>query len=443
VIFHGVKAFVFVWSGQAVSLIGSSLTGFALGVWVYQDTSSATQFAFIMVCASLPSVLISPWAGALVDRWNHRWTMILSDTGAALSTLVIVLLLVAGRLEVWHIYLATAISSTLSAFQWPAYIAATTQLVPRKHLGRASGMLQMARGIAQVTAPMIAGSLLGVIGLKGIVLLDLTTFLVALGTLLVTRFPKVATVDEQQDHRGTLTQEMIDGWQYIAKRPGFVGLLLFFAVSNLFIGIVEVLVTPLILTIASAILLGAIMTSAGAGMLVGSVGMSIWGGPQHRMHGVVGGMLLSGLSILLSGMTTSPILICIVVFFILLGIPVVNGCTQVIFQEKVPLHMQGRVFALTGALSGIALPFSATVAGPLADYVFEPLMAVDGPLAGSVGELMGAGPGSGIRLMFIILGVLLVIGTFLAYRNPRLRNIEEELPDIESDTSVELVTVEN
>ncbi len=429
----GMRVFTIVWFGQLVSLVGSSLTGFGLGVWVYEGTGSVTQFAFITVFAALPGVLISPLAGALVDRWDHRRTMILSDTGAGLSTLAMVLLFAAGRLEVWHIYVATAISSILGAFQWPAYIAATTLLVPKQHLGRASGMLQMARGVAQIVAPVLAGSLLGVIGLEGIVLLDLATFLVALGTLLVIRLPRAATAVEQRGQGSSLMGEVVEGWRYIAMRPGFVGLLLFFAASNFLVGIVQVLVTPLVLTVASAALLGVILTSGGIGMFVGSVAMSVWGGPQRRMNGVVGGMLLSGLSILLSGIVTSHLLICVVVFFILLGIPVINGCTQVIFQDKVAIHMQGRVFALTGAIAGAAFPFAYAVAGPLADYVFEPLMAVSGPLAGSLGELMGVGPGSGIRLLFVLLGALTMIVTLAAYQHPRFRHLEAELPDVTPD----------
>lgn len=441
---HGVRAFAFVWFGQLVSLVGSSLTGFGLGVWVYQGTGSVTQFAFITVCAALPGVLISPFAGALVDRWNHRLTMILSDTGAGLSTLVVVLLLVSGRLEVWHIYVATGVSSILSAFQWPAYIAATTLLVPKKHLGRASGMLQMARGLAQIVAPVTAGFLIGVIDLKGIVLIDLVTFFVALATLLVVRFPKAASVVERQGKGGSLLEEVVEGWHYIAVRPGFIGLLLFFAAGNFLVGIVQVLVTPLVLTVASAALLGAILTSGGVGMLVGSVAMSVWGGPQRRMNGVIGGMLLSGLSILLSGIVTSHIVICVVVFFILLGMPVINGCTQVIFQDKVAVHMQGRVFALTGAISGIALPLAYGVAGPMADYVFEPLMSASGLFAGSVGEFMGVGPGSGIRLMFVVLGALTMIVTLMAFQHPRLRQLEDELPDAAPDAApADLVAVKS
>ena len=138
---RGMRTFVIIWFGQLVSLVGSGLTGFAMGVWLYQQTGSVTLFALNALCFILPQALFSPLAGALVDRWDRRWAMILSDTGAGLSTFFLALLLFAGRLEIWHVYLATAVNALFGTFQWPAYSAATTLLVPKKHLGRASRMV--------------------------------------------------------------------------------------------------------------------------------------------------------------------------------------------------------------------------------------------------------------------------------------------------------------
>src|SRR5919106_3757646 len=171
-VIRGVRTLIIVWLGQLVSLVGSGVTGFALSIWVYQRTGSATQFALIAFCGVLPIVLLSPLAGALVDRWDHRWTMILSVIGGALSTLVLALLLTAGRLEIWHIYVVATINSTLTAFQWPAYIAATTLLVPKQHLGRAGGMLQMGQAIVQLSAPGLGSLLLEIIQLQGVILFE-------------------------------------------------------------------------------------------------------------------------------------------------------------------------------------------------------------------------------------------------------------------------------
>ena len=182
------RTFLIVCLGQLVSLTGSGITSFALGVWIYQKTGSVTQFALMALAATLPMILISPFAGALVDRWNRRWAMILSDTGAALCTLCIATLFWYDRLEVWQLYLLTAIAGTFNAFQWPAYTAATTMIVPKEQLGRASGIMQIGRGVAQVVAPGIAGVLLVTIGLRGIILIDFASFTIALMTLLFVRF---------------------------------------------------------------------------------------------------------------------------------------------------------------------------------------------------------------------------------------------------------------
>ncbi len=427
------RVFILIWFGQLVSLIGSGLTGFALGIWVYQRTGSVTQFALISLCTTLPLILISPLAGTLVDRWNRRWLMILSDSAAGLSTLAIALLLVAGRLEVWHIYLAAAWGSTFSAFQWPAYAAATTLLVPKKHLGRASGMTQLGQAVAQLISPVLAGVLLVTIQLPGIILLDFSTFVCALVTLLLVRFPDAKTTAAPQSGKGSLLREAAYGWRYITARPGLFGLLIFFTASNFLLGFVVVLATPLVLSFASSVVLGTILSIGGMGMLVGSLVMSTWGGSQRRINIVFGFMLLSGLCIMAAGLRPSIPLFALATFLFFFGLPIINGSCQVIFQKKVAPDVQGRVFALNGAIAGASLPLAYVVAGPLADKVFEPLMASNGALAGSIGQLIGVGPGRGIGLLFIVMGALTILVTVVAYQYPRLRVVEDELPDAVAD----------
>jgi len=434
------RVFIIIWFGQMVSLIGSGLTGFALGVWVYQRTGSVTQFALISLFTTLPGIVISPIAGTLVDRWDRRWTMLLGDCGAGLSTLAIALLLFADRLELWHIYLATSVSSTCSAFQYPAYAAATTLLVPKQHLGRASGLLHLGQSVAQLISPVMAGILVVTVQIQGVILLDFATFLFALVTLLLVRFPKPQpeTTQASKAGKGSLLREAAYGWTYITARPGLLGLLIFLATSNFLVGIVEVLATPLVLSFASAAVLGTVLSIGGSGMLVGSVVMSTWGGPVRLIKSVFGFTLLNGLCILVAGLRPSAKLFAVAAFLFFVGLPIINGSIQVIFQRKVVPDVQGRVFALMGAISGSSLPLAYLVAGPLADRVFEPLMTTGGLLAGSIGQLIGVGPGRGIGLMFITLGALTMLVTVVAYQYPRLRLVEEELPDAIADPAAAL-----
>jgi len=430
---RGMRAFTLIWLGQFASLVGSGLTGFALGVWVYRQTGSATQFALISLFTTLPGIVMSPLVGALVDRWDRRWVMVFSDLGAALSTLSVAALLFVGRLQVWHIYLAMAASSTFGAFQWPAYSAATTLLVPKKHLGRAGGMVQFAEAVAQIASPALAGLLVIKIQVWGVILVDVATFIFAVLTMLSVRIPRPEATAEGKVGKGTLLQEAAYGWSYIVARPGLLGLLLLFAVTNFSMGVVSVLFTPMVLSFASAAVLGNLLSVLGVGMLLGSLVMSAWGGPKRRIRGVLGFECLMGVCIALAGVRPSVPLIAGAAFLGFFGSPVVNGSSQAIWQAKTAPDVQGRVFAVRRMIAWSSLPLAYLIAGPLADRVFEPLLAAGGPLTGSVGQLIGVGPGRGIGLLYIVMGVLNVLAVAAGWLYPRLRLMEDELPDVVAD----------
>ncbi len=430
---YGLGAFSIIWFGQLISLIGTTLTDFALGVWVYQETGSVTRFALVTVTTILPGVLISPVAGALIDRWDRKLAMIFSDTGAAICTLAIFILLFTNRIEIWHIYVLTALSSLFNAFQWPAYIASVTLLVPKKHLGRASGMAQFSEAIAQIAAPVSGGFLLIAIQIWGVILIDFSTFLFALLTLFFVRIPRPEPSKKESEEESSLMREIVYSWHYLTKRRGLLGLLTFYLVIEFTLGIVVTLVTPLILSFASSAVLGTILSFAGIGMLLGSVLMAIWGGPQRQVFGVLGFTLVQGVILLAGGLQPNAYLIGAAAFLFLFVNPIVVGCDQVIWQRKVAPNVQGRVLAIHHMASWVSLPFAALAAGPLADYIFEPLLAADGALAGSIGQIIGVGPGRGIGLLFIIMGILTILATIAGYSYPRLRLLEQELPDMISD----------
>ncbi len=425
----GLKSFLIIWVGQSISLVGSGLTGFALGVWVFQRTGSVTQFALISLFTTLPGIVFSPMAGALVDRWDRRMAMILSDSGAGLCTLTIALLIFSRQIQIWHIYLVMAISSTFSAFRWPAYTAATTLLLPQEQFGRGGGMLQLTEAIAQIGAPVIAGALVGVIQIYGVILIDFTSFLIALVTLFVVRFPRPAATAEGKAGQGSLLREAGYGWTYIRARPGLFGLLLFFATTNFATGIVQVLFTPLVLSFSTPDVLGRILSIGGLGFLIGSLAMSAWGGPRPRIYGILGLSLLQAFVLLAAGLPPSPVVLTVAVFFFFFSIPIVNGCSQAIWQSKTAPDVQGRVFAVRRMIAWSTLPLAYLIAGPLADQVFEPLLMEEGLLAHSVGQVIGVGAGRGIGLLFIGLGLFCLLATATVFAYPRLRHVERELPD--------------
>lgn len=423
------RTFFIVWFGQLISTLGSGLSGFALGVWIYQETSSTTLYAMSMLAYALPTVLLSPLTGALVDRWERRRVMMLSDTGAGLSTLAIALLFLSGRLHIWHIYLATMLNASFTSLQWPAYSAATTLLVPKEHLGRAGGMVQIGEAISLLIAPAVAGAMLVNIGLPGVLLTDFATFAFAVGTLLFVRFPRHQLQTAEPERKASLMKDAAYGWRYILARPGLLGLLVIFALSNLLFGLTNPLLAPMVLELTTPDRLGVLASIAGLGMLLGTLVMSAWGGPKRRIHGVLGFMAVSGMFIALIGIRPWLPLMTFAGFCLMFTGPIINGSSQALWQTKVAAEVQGRVFSIRRMIAWSTTPLAYLLAGPLADKVFTPLLLPGGLLADSVGRILGVGPGRGIALLFVLVGLLSILVSLAGYAIPRIRCVELELPD--------------
>lgn len=424
----GMPAFLLTWFGQVVSLVGSGLTSFALGVWVFERTGSPTLFAYIGLFAVLPRVVFSPVAGALIDRLDRRKVMILADAGAGVSTLFVALMLFTGRLELWHIYLSAAASSLCGTFQWPAYSAAVTQLVPSKHLGRANGMNQFGRAAAEIFSPLLAGVLVLTIHLEGVILIDVATFLFAMLTLSLVRFPRLENQPVGNSLAG-FREDLVFGGQYIFARKGLLNLMFFEIAVNFIWGMVGALLVPMILSYTTSDQLGAVITIAGTGMLTGSLVMTGWGGPKRRIHGVLYFELLSGVCFMLMGLRPVFWLTALGAFGAHVTIALVFGSNQTLWQTKIAPESQGRVFAARQMFASLAAPLAYILAGPLAEQVFDPWMVSGNSLSAQLGQVIGQGAGRGIGLMFVLMGAAKMIVSALAYANPRVRLIEDELPD--------------
>ena len=300
--------------------------------------------------------------------------MILSDGGAAICTLAVAGLLMAGRLEVWHIFLATFLNETFRAMQGPAFAAAVTQLVPKAQFGRVNGWMQLGGGMAQMVAPVLAGMVIGLTGLQGVLIVDLATFLFAVGTLLATQFPQLKSTSDKVSQKRSLISDLRAGWRYIVTRPGLVALLVVIAVANYLVGNAEAVLTPMILSFAPPETLGVILTLGGFGMLVGSLALSVWGGGSRRVYTVMGFYALLGLTVIAAGLSPSAPLVAGALFVIFLCVPIFIGTTQAILQTKVDPGMQGRVFALRTTLNTGAFALAYLTGGPLVDLIFEPLV---------------------------------------------------------------------
>ena len=428
----GMFAFIIIWIGQLVSVLASSMSHFALTIWMYQQTESATALAMMQVFFITPFLLISPFAGVMVDRYNRKLMMMLSDLAAIIATGTIFILYSLGMLEFWHLYIAAVLNGIGNTFQWPAYSAAISTMIPKEQLGRANGLMSLMEAGPGVLAPLLAGALLPFIGLTGILAIDVVTFFFAVGALLFVHIPQPRKTEEGQKESGNIWSEAAYGFTYIFARPSLLGLQLVFFFGNLFSGIGFTLMAPMILarTSSDSLIFGAVQTAGAIGAVAGGILMSVWGGFKRRVHGVLLGWMLTSISgMLLLGIGQGlSIWIPAMVFGALFG-PLINASNQAIWQAKVAPDLQGRVFSARRLIAWFAQPIAPIIAGTLADFVLEPAMRSNGAMASLFGGLVGTGPGAGMGLLMVVCGLAAALVGLTGYFIPAIRNAEDLLPD--------------
>jgi MFS family permease len=432
------RTFFTIWSGQLISLLGSQLTGFALGVWVYSQTKSVMMLALVQVAQQAPYVLLSPLAGVLSDRWNRRTAMIVSDAGAGLSVLAIAILYLTHHLQFWMVIPINLWMASFNTLMWPALTASVTLLVPKKQFGRANGFVQLGEALPQIAGPALAGMLYVAIQIGNMALIDFATYAFSvLLMLFFVRIPSPPRTQEGTDAKGSVWKEMRFGWDYIVARKGLLALLLFFLVSNFLSGVMSPLIVPLILDNWDATTLGFLSTLMGVGMLAGTLVMSAWGGGKRKIFTLLGAGLLGGLFLSAVGLRVLLPLIAVCGVGLMFCAPFMNACSQAIWQSKVAPDVQGRVFAVRRTIawsSGIIAPL---LAAPLADRVFKPAMTAGGSLAPLLGPIFGVGASRGVGVLITIVGLLTAAVSVVAVFTPRIRRVELDLPDYEIPEKLE------
>jgi MFS transporter, DHA3 family, macrolide efflux protein len=427
---HSLRSFLIIWIGQLVSLVGSQLTGFALGVWVYDQTKSVMLLALTQVAFQTPQIIFSPLAGVLADRWDRRTAMIVSDFGAGLAVLATAVLYINNRLEPWMVIPLNFWMSAFTALMWPAYTASITMLVPKSQYGRANGFVQLGEALTQIAGPALAGVFYVTIRLGNMALIDFATYLfsVALMILLV-RIPRPQQTEDGHQAKGSMWKEMRFGWDYIVARKGLLMLLMFFFLMNFLGGIMGPLLTPLILDNWKADVLGYLSTVMGVGMLAGTLVMSAWGGGKRKVYTLLGAGVVSSIFLSAVGLRISIPLIAVCGFGFMFCMPLLNASSQAIWQAKVAPDVQGRVFAIRRMIAWSSGLIAPLLAAPLADYVFKPGMAEGGALAALLGPLVGVGTNHGVGILISVLGLLSVGVSVLSFFNRSIRNVEVDLPD--------------
>ncbi len=429
----GMTAFIIVWIGQLISILATDMTRFALTIWAFEKTGTATALALVNVFFIVPFLVMSPIAGAMVDRYNRKMMMMVSDLGAGIATVIVFALQATGNLEVWHLYVTSAITGLFNCFQWPAYSASISLMVPKEQLGRVNGMMSLMEAGPGVISPLLAGALIGVIGITGILSIDVVTFVLAIAALAFVVVPQPQQSESGRQAQGNLLSEAAYGFRYIFARPSLLGLQLVFLFGNIFSGIFQTLLAPMVLsqTGNNELALGSVQSAGALGAIVGGVLMSVWGGTKRRVHGVLLGHIIIGVveQILFGVGRTLPIWVAAMALGNMI-IPWLNGSNQAIWQAKVAPDLQGRVFSARRLIAWGANPLSALTAAFLADRIFGPaMMQPNSALANNFGWLVGTQPGSGMALMMIFGGIGVVLVGSLGYLVPAVRNAEDLLPD--------------
>jgi MFS family permease len=433
----GMRAFTVVWFGQFISLLGTNMTNFAITIWAWQQTGEATTLALTGLAFVLPNVLMYPIAGALVDRWNRKFVMMISDLAAGISTIFILIFFIAGRLEIWHILTANVFSGLFQSFQFPAYSAAVSTMLPKEQYTRASGMLSLAQNTSGILSPVAAGILLTIIGTGGILLFDILSFIVAIIALLAVTIPQPKINIEK--NQNSLLEDTTFGFKYILARPGLLGLQLVFFTINFTGSLCFPLLAPMILarTGDNTLILGTVQSAFGVGGVIGGLVLSIWGGPIKRVHGVLMGMAISSIfGMTLIGLGKSVYLWASGAFIMMFVNPTINGSNQAIWQSKVPPEIQGRVFSTRALIALFSQPIAIAISGPLADRFLNPGMMDGGSLTSLFSWLVGIGPGAGISLLFFVMGIVGFFTGLGGYLFKQVRNVEEIIPDHEGFTAV-------
>jgi MFS family permease len=427
--FKGLKKFSFIWASQFLSIFGSALTRFGVIIWAYKQTGSATSLSLLSFFAALPYVLLSPLAGALVDRWDRRRVLIFSDLCAGVVTVGLLAMFQSDNLQIWHLYLAEALLSAFGAFQDPAFESSVALLVPAPQLTRANGMLAVANYGSQIFAPVMGGLLVNLIGLGGIMAIDLVTCLAATLVLVVLRIPRPSASQAGSSEGQRFWHNMAFGFRYIHNHTGLRGILLIYCGINLFAALTYFGVMPAMILSRSGgneMALSTVQALLGAGGVIGGLLISAFGGPKNRVNGL---LFTTGISFLLGdflfAVSRSLPMWALAALASAIFIPYIVSCYQALWQSLVPLDVQGRVFAAKNMIQVGSMPLAYLAAGPLADFVFEPAMQPGGSLTGIFGSLIGVGPGAGMGVMFLFTCVMGVTISIVGYLTPAIRNLEQ------------------
>lgn len=409
------KTYLLLWSTQSFSGLGSAMTSYALVIWSYTQKGSALMTALLMVSSYAPYVLLSIFAGALSDKWNKKKTMLVCDTLAAVTTVVMLILLHNDALKIWHLYLINGVNGIMNTVQQPASEVATTRVLPKKYYQRVGGLGYFARSLNSILTPIIATAVLGIAGMNAVVAFDLFTFGVAFITLAFgIRIPENEEAGEKQEKLLTSAKK---GLMYLREERGIFGLIMFLAAINLVASIYDAAFPAMMLSKngGSEKTLGLVNAVIGVTTFAGSVFASFLKTPKSRVR-VICNCLLFSMSTenFLLAFGRTPLVWCIGGFLGWIAIPLMSTNLDAIMRLHVPEQMQGRVYSVRNSLQFFTIPVGYFLGGLLVDQVFEPIMAMQRE-GSMLTKMFGSGKGSGAAFLFFVIAFA-GIGVCLYFR---------------------------
>lgn len=421
------KKFMMIWIGELISSIGSGMTAFALSIYVYEMTGSVSYVSLVTLLAYLPTILLSPLGGVLADRYDRRILMIIGDLFSGLGLLYILWQIQVGAGSMLPILIGVTFNAVFVALLEPSYRATITDLLTQEEYDRASGMVQMAGNARYLLSPALAGILLAVADIRLILVLDISTFFITITMVALVR--KTIQKPVKRETQGFLT-EMKQGFTVITENKGILSLVIIMAFVCFFIGFVQTLTGPMVLAVSAARTVGILESVCAIGMLVGSVWIGFVGIRGGYARVLCGAGIFCGVFMALAGVNRNLWVTGIGIFLFFLSLPFMNTCADVLVRVNIPNELQGRVWGMISLLTQAGTVLAYASCGVLADYLFEPMLAEKGILAGSVGRLIGTGEGRGIGFLLILsgIGMALCASTIGHSRGVRAlqKNLEEQ-----------------
>lgn len=400
------KNFLILWSTQSLSQLGSSMTSFALTLWLYEKTGSALQTALLSICTYAPYVMMSIFAGALSDRWNKKKVMLICDTLAICCTLVIFALLKKNLLLPWHLYLLNALNGLMNTVQQPAGDVAMTLIIQKKHYQKTSGMRSFSQSLVTILNPIFATALFSLFGMDAVIAVDFGTFVIAFLALLM--FVEIPHIHKNyEEKKEPLLESVKEGIVFLKENSLILTLILFLAGVNLVASAFNAVLPAYILSSPNGgkVELGLVTSTAGVATLVGSVLVTFMKKPKNRIRVIYITMLISlGTENFLLAFARTPVLWCLGQLIGWILVPVMSANLDVILRSSIPVEMQGRVYSCRNTLQFFTIPVGLFLGGFMVDKICEPIMAKT-PSWEILSLLFGVGKGSGAAMVMFVLGI--------------------------------------